>query len=92
MLRIATRMATLTTKAMVYSNMFVLQRIGYYPPHLTSSLKDMRGKLDEPVQKLLRNLSSNMPSFPTKILNIPKNTSGIGFKCPTDTITTTKWQ
>ena len=70
----------------------VLPRIGYYAPHLASSLNDMSEKLDKPVQKLLRNLSSNMPSFPTKLRHIPKNMSGLEFKFPTDTITTTKTQ
>ena len=84
---IATRGATPTTKAMVY-NMFVLTRIGY-APRLTSSLKDVREKLDKPVQKPLRNLCNNVPSFPTKLLYIPNNLPGLRFKCPTDTTTTT---
>ena len=47
---------------------------------LTSSLKDMRDKLDKPVQNLLIKISSNISSFPTKLLYIPKIMSGLGFK------------
>ena len=74
---------------MVY-NMYVLPRMGYYAQNLTSPLKDMREKPDKPIQNLLRNISSKMSSFPTKLLYIPINMSGLEFKCPTDTIRTTK--
>ena len=75
-LRIATRRAAPTTKMKVY-NMHELPRIGYFAPHLTSSLKYIRKQLDKPVQNLLRNLLSSMPtSVPTKLHYNPKTKSG----------------
>ena len=88
-IRIASRRASATVKAMVY-NMYALARIQYYGPHLTSSLEDMRKRLDKPIQKILRKLSNNMSSFPTELLYITKAMAGLGFKCPTDIITTSK--
>ena len=52
-LRKAKRRATPFTKAMVY-NMFVLPKIGCYAPHLASSLKDVREKLDKPGHSPMR--------------------------------------
>ena len=74
---------------MVY-NMYALARIRYYGPHLTSSIEDMRKRLEKPIHNLLRNISIDMTSFPTELLYIPKTIAGIGFKCPTDIITSSK--
>ena len=74
--------------AMIY-NMYILPRIGFYASHLTSLRKDMREKLNKTVQNLMRNLSSDMSFFPTKLIYIPKSMSDLGFKCPTDLITAT---
>ena len=87
-MRIATRSASAAVKKMVY-NLFVLPRIGYDAPHLTSSLDEMRVKLDKPAQKLLRRISNNMTSFPTKLLHLPSKMAGLGLKCPTGIFATT---
>ena len=41
-------------------------------------------------EKLLRNTSNEMSSFPTNLLHIPRKMAGPGFKCPTRIVTTTK--
>ena len=41
-------------------------------------------------QKILRRITNNMTSFPTKLLHLPREIAGLGLKCPTDIITTTK--
>ena len=58
--RIATRRASISTKAKIYSS-YVLQSIGYYAPHITLSLDDTRTNLDKPVQNQMPNgyLSKN---------------------------------
>ena len=65
-----------------------LRRASATEPQLTSSLNDMKKKLDKPIQKLLRKLSNNMTSFPTKLLYTSKKMAGLGFKRPTGIITT----
>ena len=81
-LRIAARRASSIVKALVY-NQYVLPRIRNHAPHLTSSLERLRGKIDQPEQRLLR---KTMPSFPAKLLHIPRKVAGLGLKCPTDII------
>ena len=56
-LRIATRRAPAIIKAMVY-NQYVLPRICYYAPLLKSSSEEMRGKINKPVQQLLRKITN----------------------------------
>ena len=70
--------------------MYAQVRIRYYVTHLTSSLEDMRKMLDKSIQKLLRKPSNNMTSFPTELLYITKRMAGLGFKRPTDIVTTSK--
>ena len=72
---------------MVY-NMYALAMIRYYGPYLTSSLEYMRKRQNKPIQRLLRKLTNNMKSFPTELLYITKKMAGLGFKCPTDIVTT----
>ena len=59
---IETRRASAAVIIMVY-NAYVLQRIRYYAPYLTSSLEEMKEKLDKPVQKLLRRITKKHDIF-----------------------------
>ena len=81
-LRVSTRRALTTVKDMAHNHL-VLQRVFYYAPHLTSSLKKIRKKSEKPAQKLLGGIQSIIPYFPTRSLHRRRKVAGFGIKCPT---------
>ena len=77
------------TENAIANDAYVLENIRYYAPHVTSLLEDMRIETEKSIQNLLRKLSSKMPSFPIKLLYLPRNMAGLGVKCPTVIIMST---